>query len=965
MKTTPTSTVFTACARAVASSLMMLLAACGAGSEPEPEPPKAELDSIKRYWHFSLLDANLDLAGIVSGNKIGPGVVDDWQDLGDFHVKPDDVAPPAQLRVHSNEDGMTYWVSAQTWNDEPSDPQRVVDTNTQLVQNQYFIKQEDNATLRFVVSDALIELIDRAPDLKPREPTPAECGHRAPGCFVIVRGNVMLQLFAFSYEAKEYFFSAGGYAFADGHQQSWDLDAIGLGHGSRRIWTDADFTFADDVAGQGHGDHVRYKLARQRVIEIPLSGIKRGERFRIQTIAEAVATDYRHNQTYASAYLRDPQSSNGLGIEYTGLKPIAAPEEEPPPFVSPPAPECSAPNPAAGTVQFEAAALSTVESARRPGVPVYITRSGGSSGIVSAHLTTSDGTAIAGSDYTAVSTHVTFEDGETGRRVVFLPLLADKVAELDKTVNLTLTDPRGCAVLGARSSAVLTILDNDTPPPTPLTYTVGGTVIGLAGSGLEIEEIKTGKRLIPANGSFVFDYAYPDKAPYEVRIVTQPTNPIQSCSVAHPTGTIASANVTNVDVSCTTPAANGALDPSFGSGGKVIAALTDGGVAGALQSDGKIVVVGDMKLMRFNADGSVDTGFGNAGTVAIVFNGGIFDKALGLAVQPDGKIVVVGSTRVGTQDDFAVARYNPDGSADTGFGTLGRTSVAVWQDFQNNQVKIVGAADRAHKVIVLPDGDLLLVGHGGYIDQTIPGLAVQKNHYAAVRLNSDGTRDTGFSGDGVATGSPNGAGGSFAYAAAVTSDGKLVVGGKAATDGVSEGDLGLVRFEAGGNLDTSFGPSNLGWITFDNGFEDQISDAVMLANGWIAVAARAMEDGQPPLFRFTLVLFDEDGNDKWIETTPIGPSNDFTHAIALQADGKILLAGEASTGPATDFGLVRHDANGRLDTTFGNNGVVTVDFFGGVDSAKDMLVQPDGKIVLIGVVRNGSRWDLGIARVMP
>lgn len=956
----PALPLLAACAQAALLSLAMLLAACGGGEDQEPQPPKAQQNTVKREWSFWLQDDNQGRDGKITRQKEGTGVVDDWEELGGFHVRPDDVAPPAQLRVYSDETGMTYWVMAQTFDDLPDDPQRVIATHTTLDQRQYFVKQEDNATLRFVVSDALIELIDRAPDLKPRIPTPAECG---PGCAIAVNGVVELTLRAYNSDRKEYFFSAGSVALADGYQQDWTSAAVPTGDG-RAIWKEIDFVLEGDVAMQGHGDHARYRLKDDRVIEIPLSHVNRGERFVIHTKAYARAIDYRHRQTYASAYLRDPQSSSGLGIQYTGLQPVEAPAEALPPYVSQPAPACSTPNPDAGVLQFKTTAFSAVEAADGLGVPVYITRTQGSSGAVSAHVTSTGGSATAGTDYTALTTHVKFEDGETGMRLVFLPLLADDVAETDETITLQLSDAR-CAMLGPQSSAVLTILDNDTPAPTPITYTVGGSVVGLVGSGLVLEEIKTGKRVTPPNGSFVFDYAFPDAAPYEVRIVTQPTHPMQSCSLANASGTIASANVSNVAVTCSTPLPNGALDPSFGQSGKVVAPLSGGGVAGALQADGKIVVVGGLQLMRFNPDGSLDGSFGGGGTVNVVFNGGLQDKALGVAVQPDGKILVVGFTRVGTQDDFAIARYLPSGEPDPGFGTQGRTSIAIYEDVQNTQSKIVGAADRAHRVLVLPDGDLLLAGHGGFIDETIPGMPAQQNHFAAVRLNSDGTRDAGFGGDGVATGSPNEAGGSFAYAAALTADGKLVVGGKAATDGVSEGDLGLVRFNAGGQIDATFGPSDLGWVTLDNGFEDQITDMAVLANGWIAVAARSMTRGQTPLFRFTLVLFDEDGHDMWVEATPIGPGNDLTSAIALQADGKILLAGEASAAAGTDFGLVRHDTIGRRDPGFGTNGVVTVDFFGGVDAAKDVLVQPDGQIVLIGVVRNGSRWDLGMARVLP
>lgn len=165
-------------------------------------------------------------------------------------------------------------------------------------------------------------------------------------------------------------------------------------------------------------------------------------------------------------------------------------------------------------------------------------------------------------------------------------------------------------------------------------------------------------------------------------------------------GTVIDGNITNVAVDCVTPAGNGALDAGFGSGGKVTKNFAGGATAIALQNDGKTVLLGNRLLARHNTDGSPDTSFGAGGQVSIVFNGGVLDAAQALAIQADGKIVVVGFTRVGTSDDFAVARHDANGTLDASFGAGGKASV----DFS-------GSVDKAWAVLIQTDGSIVVAGH--------------------------------------------------------------------------------------------------------------------------------------------------------------------------------------------------------------------------------------------------------------
>ncbi len=240
---------------------------------------------------------------------------------------------------------------------------------------------------------------------------------------------------------------------------------------------------------------------------------------------------------------------------------------------------------------------------------------------------------------------------------------------------------------------------------------------------------------------------------------------------------------------------NGSLDPTFAGDG--IRSLNAGDQVGAtdvaIQSDGRIVLLGasDFFMTRLNSDGSTDTTFGNDGTVLTDF-GGTFDDAAALAIQPDGKVVAVG----GTGDDlaafdFAVARYNSDGSLDTGFSGDGRQTTDFGGDFDYD--------DFAEDVVVRADRKIVAVG----------------GKWQIARYNSDGSLDPSFGTAGKQETSFGGA--QFARGAALDSDGKLVVVGG---DG---GDFALARYGADGSLDSTFGVAGTQTTEFSGGASAALS----------------------------------------------------------------------------------------------------------------------------------------------
>jgi uncharacterized delta-60 repeat protein len=210
----------------------------------------------------------------------------------------------------------------------------------------------------------------------------------------------------------------------------------------------------------------------------------------------------------------------------------------------------------------------------------------------------------------------------------------------------------------------------------------------------------------------------------------------------------------------------------------------------AVQPDGKIVVAGygnyglfltDFMLVRYNADGSLDTAFDGLPGFLVKDFGNSTDAGLSVLLQGDGKIVVSGYSDSTGAGDFALLRYNSDGSLDTTFNGTGAVTTDFFQGVD------VGAS-----VALQSDGKLIVSGYCTEFGQT---------EFAIARYNSDGSLDTTFNGTGKVTtafGSDN----AQAASLALQSDGSIVVAGFVA--GTTD-DFAVVRYKADGTVDTSFG----------------------------------------------------------------------------------------------------------------------------------------------------------------
>jgi uncharacterized delta-60 repeat protein len=379
----------------------------------------------------------------------------------------------------------------------------------------------------------------------------------------------------------------------------------------------------------------------------------------------------------------------------------------------------------------------------------------------------------------------------------------------------------------------------------------------------------------------------------------------------------------------------GALDPTFGASGLVI---TDFGASfGAegmtLQADGKVVAVGtsngDFAVTRYLPNGDLDPQFDTDGKVTTDF--GRDDGAQAVAIRSDGKIVVVGYSAAFPEGDIAIARYNPDGSLDTAFDADGRATT----DF--------GGYEVPNAVALQPDGKVVVGGFrfGPSGDDWILG-----------RYLGDGRLDVSFDGDGRVVTDFGAAPFERLGEVLVQTDGRIVGAGSVGDDD----HFALARYLEDGSLDPSFGVG--GMVTTHFGFPAAGRDATLQSDGKILligtsgdfVLARYLVDGS----------LDPSFGSAGVAMTDFGA---FEHAaaVAMQPDGRFVIVGYHSPTGANelDFAIARYLGDGSLDTGFDGDGKVTTDL-GASDSAHDVAIQPDGRVVVAGV----SGDDFAVARYL-
>jgi uncharacterized delta-60 repeat protein len=384
---------------------------------------------------------------------------------------------------------------------------------------------------------------------------------------------------------------------------------------------------------------------------------------------------------------------------------------------------------------------------------------------------------------------------------------------------------------------------------------------------------------------------------------------------------------------------------------------------------GKIIsaaCIAALLLTNWNAQassGDLDTDFGREGKVTTDFFGDN-DESLGLIVQPDGKAVVAGFARRDNRLTFvAISRYNPDGSLDSSFGEGGRATMDSFAGFTSGNA-----------FALQPDGKLL-VGGSELLGGTVIGFAL-------VRLNEDGSLDKSFGANGKSVAALTD-GRAAVKALRILSDGKILAAGTANSVATSHNDFAVARFNTDGSLDTTFGIDGR-VITDFLGSRDFVGDMAIQTDGRIVVSGIAQDPVSGS--KFVLARYNSDGSPdaefgsggKVI--TLIGEGTREAEAIALQPDGKIIVGGAAYrqrsssvitrsivAPPNEDLALVRYNEDGSLDSSFGEAGLMLRDI-GVIDRIKDISIQPDDKIIVVGYTSGKSDsdfpldWDMVLSR---
>ena len=357
-------------------------------------------------------------------------------------------------------------------------------------------------------------------------------------------------------------------------------------------------------------------------------------------------------------------------------------------------------------------------------------------------------------------------------------------------------------------------------------------------------------------------------------------------------------------------------------------------------------------------DGDLDSEFGTDGKVLTDFDHST-DIAKAVAIQADGKLVVVGTTYRDNDfsaEDFALARYNPDGTLDKLFGFGGK----VQTDFP-------GLAAVASSVIIQPDGKIVVAG-GAFPLFTFLGDS------KLVRYNSNGSLDASFGNGGIVT--TTFPAGSYAFDLALQPDGKIIAAGTVFVDfnpgESSNTDFAITRYNPDGTPDAAFG--NGGQVSTDFlGLEDDAFSVLIQPDGKIVAVGSANDPAT--FYDFAAVRYLSDGT---VDTTfgvagkvhtDFGDQNfDRARSAALQGDGRIVAAGFAisQNGGVQNFAVARYNSNGVLDTGFGTGGMTQIDFGNCCQGATKLLLQSNGKIITVGGSSGeSSEDDFFLARLTP
>ncbi len=391
----------------------------------------------------------------------------------------------------------------------------------------------------------------------------------------------------------------------------------------------------------------------------------------------------------------------------------------------------------------------------------------------------------------------------------------------------------------------------------------------------------------------------------------------------------------------------------------------------------------------FSSDGKFSTPIGTA-------NG----LGRSLALQPDGKIVIAAYCNNGTNNDFGVLRVLPEGVLDSTFGSNGIVTTDISSDADFTEAV---AIDADGKIVVggystnsngfdfaatryLPDGTLdstfavngkliTLLGSTSFCKD----IAIQtdgkiilggytfnntSNEFALVRVHPDGGADSSFNATGQVLIGGFTSGSAVASSMVIQDDQKIILAGQSFNDTTLRWEIAVARVNADGSPDSTFGGDGK-VVTATGNIDNTINAVALQEDGKIIVAGfRGTSTGNN---NFTLARYNTNGSlDSIFGTDGIlvinfGTGNNQANALAVQPDGKIIVAGNTLIAGGDNFAIARLTTEGDLDTSFGNGGKVTT-LIGSNDGIRTIALQPDGKLVVSGTTFHGTGFNVAVAR---
>jgi len=340
------------------------------------------------------------------------------------------------------------------------------------------------------------------------------------------------------------------------------------------------------------------------------------------------------------------------------------------------------------------------------------------------------------------------------------------------------------------------------------------------------------------------------------------------------------------------------------------------------------------------AAGKLDHTFSNDGRATAFPKGA---TGFGVAIDAKGRILVAGYTLDG-DTDFALARFRPNGTLDPDFGGGdGRVTTDL------------GGTDYGFDVAIGSNGRIVVAGQRTRSSGSLMAVAV---------YGPRGVLDKDFSKDGIAFVSFDK---EFqgANVVAVGANNKIVIGGSTSNGETSR--WAIARLRPNGSRDRDFGGD--GRVTVDlTPSDEQINDLTIVAGGKI-VAAGSAESGLSPRIAIARFLIggtlDRDFGKRGVKITDVANGSDAAYGVAEQPDGKFVVVGAVANGGKADWGVLRYGPNGRLDDTFHGDGVRILAFGSDYEFAQSTAVQSNGRIVVVGRIRRSGNDQFGIVRLKP